>query len=100
MQKDPSTNAPNGRDTSGRFAEGNRLGKGNPLAGQVHLRRQTFYSAVSEADLIAIVGAVVEKAKRGDIAAAKVILEWTIGRPGALAQLDGGGSWLDSLGSM
>jgi hypothetical protein len=97
MQKEPSTNGPNGRDTCGRFAAGNHFGKGNPLANEVYSRRQAFYAAVSEADLVEILHAVVARAKGGDLAAARLVIEATVGRPGVLAPLDAGESWLDSL---
>jgi hypothetical protein len=63
----------------------------------VYALRQAFYSAVSQEDLVCIVRSVVERAKTGDIAAAKVVLDWTIGRPGAMARFGTGQPWIDAL---
>jgi len=87
MSEEPSPNGLNGgRDSSGRFTKGNKFGTGNPLAAEVFARRQAFFAVVSQANLKAIVRQIVAAAKDGDLAAAKLILEWTLGRPGPLPE--------------
>jgi hypothetical protein len=77
----PSKRASNGRDTAGRFAPGNRIAKGNPVARQQHEIRREMINAVSVADLRAIIRALVSKAKQGDVPAAREILDRLIGKP-------------------
>ena len=97
-QNTPSPNGENGvRDRTGRFVKGNPGGPGNPLSTQVYRLRQCFYASVSEGDLTEIVTMIVAKAKGGDIGAAKLVLEWTIGRPGTLAQFTAGEPLSDAL---
>ncbi len=70
-----------GRDHNGRFTKGNPGGPGNPLGGQVARLRAALINAVSEQDMEAIIYKLVEKARSGDTAAAKVVLERCLGRP-------------------
>jgi len=80
---DPSTHGPNGdgRDTSGRFTQGNRYGGGNPLAGQAAKLRAALFKAVKVGDVKQIIKAMVAKAVSGDTAAAKLVLSYTLGSP-------------------
>ncbi len=77
----PSTHGDNGRGSDGRFGPGNTLGRGNPLAGQAARLRAALFDAVSEADLRAVVAALIAKAKGGDVRAVAELLDRTIGRP-------------------
>jgi len=70
-----------GRDAQGRFRTGNRGGPGNPFARRVAALRQAMYQAVREEDVQAITEALVEKAKAGEVAAAKLVLSYVIGKP-------------------
>ena len=70
-----------GHEPNGRFARGNPGGTGNPFARQVAALRQALLDAVSPEDLAAIAQALAEKAKRGDVAAAKVLLGYLVGKP-------------------
>lgn len=80
--QEPSNPGVNGeRDQRGRFAAGNRAGQGNKLAGQVAKLRASLIRGVTEADMRAIIKALVKKARGGDVAAAKIVLERTLGRP-------------------
>src|SRR5436305_4159627 len=86
MTTPPATNPPaptpaDGREPNGRFARGNPGGTGNPFARQVAALRQALLDAVSPEDLAAIAQALAEKAKRGDVAAAKVLLGYLVGKP-------------------
>ena len=77
----PSPNGSNGRDGRGRFSKGNSGGPGNPYAQQVGKLRSALLRAVSEADMQAIVGRLVELAKEGNVQAAKEVIDRCIGRP-------------------
>ncbi len=79
--KPSSPNGANGRDQHGRFAPGNAGGPGNPHAQQVAKLRAALLDAVTEDDLREIVAALVQAAKMGDTAAAREVLDRTIGKP-------------------
>ncbi len=72
-----------GRSTNGRFAKGNPGGPGNPFARQVAAMRQEFFAAVTGEDVAAIARVMIEKAKEGDVAAARIVLQYTLGKPAA-----------------
>ncbi len=80
----PSPNGRNGaRDGRGRFAKGNPGGPGNPFARRVARIKSLIVDAVSDDDLRAVVAMLVERAKGGDVAAAREILNRLVGRPAA-----------------
>ena len=69
------------RETNGRFAKGNRGGPGNPHARQVAALRQAALEAVGPEQIKEIMNALVFKARTGDIAAARLVLSYTLGKP-------------------
>src|SRR5688572_8101552 len=69
------------RETNGRFARGNRGGPGNPYARQVAALRQAALEAVGPEQIKEIMNALVLKARTGDIAAARLVLSYTLGKP-------------------
>lgn len=72
----------NGTHTAdGRFAAGNPGGPGNPHAGQVAKLRAVLLDAVTEEDMLAVVLKLLELAKGGDVAAVKLLLDRTVGKP-------------------
>src|SRR4051794_20508754 len=73
--------AGNGRDSSGRFCKGNKGGPGNPFARRVAALRKALLDTVTEDDLRAVAASLVEQARAGDLAAARLLLAYTIGRP-------------------
>jgi hypothetical protein len=73
--------APSGRDARGRFAKGNPGGAGNPFARRVAALRSVLLDSISADDLAAIVRALIAKARTGDVAAAKLIFAYGLGRP-------------------
>ena len=77
----PSPNGDSGRDESGRFTTGNPGGQGNPHAVQVGRLRSALLGAVTPEDMRAVALALVEKAKDGDIAAARVLFDRILGKP-------------------
>ena len=88
----PPPNAKHGRagsrDAGGRFAKGNPGGPGNPYARRVARLRSLMLEAVSDDDLKAIVAALVQQAKAGDLAAAREVLNRCTGKPGYIEQAD------------
>ena len=71
----------NGRSvTNGRFAEGNRCGAGNPHSAQVGKLRSVLLAAVTEDDMRTIVIKLVELAKAGDLNAARLLIDRTVGK--------------------
>ena len=77
----PSTNGTSGRKSNGQFAEGNKCGTGNPYARRVARLRSTLLDAVGENGLADIVQGMVTAAKGGDVAAAKLLLSYLLGKP-------------------
>jgi hypothetical protein len=80
----PTPEAPpaaNGRDSHGRFANGNAGGPGNPHARQVATLRRTLLQLVTEEEITAIAQALLAQAKRGNVAAAKLLFAYTLGQP-------------------
>src|SRR5439155_23196516 len=72
----------------GRFTNGCKPGPGNPFNRRVAALRQSLLDRVSNDDLGAIVDKLVEKAKEGDLGAARLVLSYTVGKPGAVADPD------------
>lgn len=70
------------RDKNGRFTTGNPGGPGNPHAGQVAQLRAAILDAVGTDDVVAIIAQLVRKAREGDLAAAREVLDRTIGKAG------------------
>lgn len=81
MNQQPSPNGYNGRDRRGRFAAGNPGGPGNPAAQRVARLRAALLKAIRPKDIHEIIRKLVEQAKAGDAAAAKEILNRSIGTP-------------------
>lgn len=76
----PSPNGHDDRDDAGRFTAGNRGGPGNPHARRTAEFRSAFLDAVTPEDVAAVVRALVNLATRGNVAAARELLERTCGR--------------------
>ncbi len=72
MTRDPKT---------GRFLVGNPGGPGNPHAARVAKLRSALLRAVTERELRAVVKALVEQARAGNIAAARELLDRVLGKP-------------------
>ncbi|MFO0846785.1 MAG: hypothetical protein U0797_31210 [Gemmataceae bacterium] len=72
---------PEQRGSNGRFARGNPGGPGNPFARRVAQMRSLALEAVPDEDLTAILKKMVELAKEGDVPAAKLVLQYTLGKP-------------------
>jgi hypothetical protein len=69
------------RGSDGRFAKGNPGGPGNPHARQVARLKSALHEALTEEGIAAVARAMLEKAQEGDVAAARLLLEYSIGKP-------------------
>ncbi|MBX9681117.1 MAG: hypothetical protein K2X38_20355 [Gemmataceae bacterium] len=76
------------RDPAGTFRNGNRGGPGNPFARRVAKLRQVMLEECAEEDLRGMTRAMIDLAKGGDKAAAKLILQYTLGKPGKMVDPD------------
>jgi hypothetical protein len=70
-----------GRDAQGRFVPGNAGGPGNPFARRTAELRREFLAEATGEDLRAVCRALLERAKGGDVAAAKLALGYLVGKP-------------------
>jgi hypothetical protein len=70
-----------GRDASGKFTPGNRLGQGNPHARRMAALRQAFLSVATEQRLKELGEKLYAAAVGGDWQAAKLFLLFVVGRP-------------------
>jgi hypothetical protein len=82
----PSPNGSNGstaagKAADGRFAKGNLGGPGNPFARRVAALRQAALEGVTPDDMRTIMTKLTALAREGDVAAAKVVLSYAIGKP-------------------
>jgi hypothetical protein len=70
-----------GRDARGRFTINNPGGPGNPFARRVAQLRTALLDIIRPEDIAAIMKALIERACQGDVAAAKVVLAYGLGKP-------------------
>ena len=78
-----------GRELNGRFAHGNRLAGGNLLAQRTREMRQSIFDAVGPDQVRAVIATMANQAADGDVAAARVFLEYTCGKPAQSIELSG-----------
>ena len=76
------------RAAKGQFARGNKGGPGNPFARQVAELRKVFLDAITPDDMRALMRALIERAKNGDVAAAKLVFQYTLGKPAPAVEPD------------
>jgi hypothetical protein len=83
------TTAPtSNHDASGRFVRGNRGGPGNPLGGRIGEMRQIIVDALTNDAVRKLADAMIERAQDGNVAAARLLLQYALGRPAAAADLE------------
>lgn len=70
-----------GRDSKGRFTKGNAGGPGNPFARQTAAMRQAYLNGISEVEMMALAKVTLQKALNGDMAAARLVLLYVLGKP-------------------
>ena len=69
------------RAANGQFAKGNAGGPGNPFGRRAAALRRTLLSRLTDEDMAIAADAVIEQAKRGDLVAFKLVLQYTVGKP-------------------
>ena len=74
---------------SGRFAPGNRLGKGNPVHRRMAELRAALVESAKPEYLEAIANKLAASAMEGDVAAAKLYLAYTAGPPPQQVEVTG-----------
>lgn len=84
----PSTESPSPRDARGRFASGNRGGPGNPFGRRLAAMREAVQRAVTVEDIEQLMQVLLAKALTGDLAAAKLVLQYAVGKPKPVAEPD------------
>jgi hypothetical protein len=72
---------PTGRDATGRFAPGNPGGPGNPYYRRQARLKRLMLESVSDADVQSVMQVLLGLARGGDLAAIKLFLEYTVGKP-------------------
>lgn len=75
--------------TNGKFAKGNRLGKGNPHAKKVGDHRAALMRAATPEDTMAIIAVLIDKAKLGEPWAVKEYLDRVLGKAKQSLALEG-----------
>ena len=72
-----------GRDQRGRWIRGCAPGPGRPPAAREEAYREALQAAASPEDLGMVFGKVMERARAGDIAAARLVMQQLVGPPGS-----------------
>src|SRR5213596_2215144 len=76
------------RDARGRFARGNAGGPGNPFGRRVAHLREVLLRSATEQNVERLANTIMEKAFAGDMAAARMLLLYWIGKPKEVAEPD------------
>ena len=66
---------------TGRFTAGNKFGRGNKLAAEVHNLRRAMFAAVTPEDVQAAMKALVAEGRAGNVVAIKELLDRLVGKP-------------------
>lgn len=94
----PVRNGSSGRTPKGKFAEGNKLGRGNPHLVRIREYNDAIRYAIKTGDIREVMVKLLTMAKRGDLAAAKLVLDRTLGRANAAPiVVDGADLGIDAL---
>jgi hypothetical protein len=88
QQATPATETPSQHDANGRFVRGNAGGPGNPFGRQVAELRRALLDAVTSDKLRQLVDALLERAIAGDNAAARLVLQYALGKPAQAVEPD------------
>jgi hypothetical protein len=88
MSSAPETAPKSDRETNGQFAAGNRGGPGNPFARQVAELRQAILDRLTVESAGEIADALIAKAKTGDVAAARLLFQYGLGKPAKAVEPD------------
>jgi hypothetical protein len=77
----PDAPPPNGRNSDGRFAQGNGFGLGNPFYRRQAEFRRAALELFTPEDVMSLLRVMLARGRQGDVAAAKVFLEYVVGKP-------------------
>jgi hypothetical protein len=80
----PATN----HDTSGRFVAGNKCGRGNPFNRRMASLRTSLLQVLTPERMQALGEKLYARALRGDCSAAKLLLLYSVGKPGGVVDPD------------
>jgi hypothetical protein len=84
-------NVSSGRNAKGQFTTGWKGGPGNPFSQRVQTLRAVILNAATKERMQDVVNALIQKAIKGDVAAAKLFLEYTVGSVRQEVAIAGGG---------
>lgn len=94
MADSPKPDGANGRNSDGTFAKGNGGGPGNPQAKKIAEYRRKIREAFNGDEIVGVMQNMAKIAS-GDakdrVAAARVFLEYTVGKPKESVELEAGG---------
>ncbi len=76
----PSSNGTNGRSKDGKFAKGNKLGRGGPFAGRIMRLKAAALKCVQPQQVRDIMGQLYTLGMQGDVAACKAFLDRLFGK--------------------
>jgi len=79
---------PTDRTPDGRFAKANPGGPGNPHARHCARMLALLRASISDEEMVAIIRKLVEKARAGDVSAAKLLMSYNLGKPAAAPNPD------------
>jgi hypothetical protein len=77
------------RDNKGRFGAGNKAACGNPFNRRVAALRKRLVDQITDEKLDELIASLFTLAKAGDIAAAKLLLTYSLGKPDHVVDPDG-----------
>ena len=88
QQTQEPVGGPSARDERGRFASGNKGGPGNPFGRRLAAMREAVQRAVTVEAIEQLMGVLLGKAMAGDLGAAKLVLQYAVGKPKAVVEPD------------
>lgn len=77
----PASSKPKDRGPNGQFIKGNCGGPGNPHARHCARMLDLFRTAINDEDMVRLFRVLFNKAVKGDLSAAKIVLAYKIGKP-------------------
>jgi hypothetical protein len=78
-----------GRDPRGWFSKGNRIAAGNPTNVRIRDLRRTLLECATEPDIRDLYASLMGSARGGDTAAARLLLEYVVGKPASGIEVSG-----------
>jgi hypothetical protein len=76
------------REDNGQFAAGNRGGPGNPFAREVAELRKAILARLTVESASEIADTLIARAKGGDVAAARLLFQYALGKPAKAVEPD------------